>query len=96
MRATNAKLDDVRAAGTGVSLDPLLRAAKQAAGQVRIAASRAGHSVGIRVAQRGQGVRITVTGPQAVRYRSMIGAVLDQQMPGVGADIRAQITRKAK
>ena len=71
----------------------LLDAAKQAASLVRANASRAGHSVAVRVVSKGDGVRMTVVGPQAHRYQSMLSRTMDELMPGVHAQIRAQITR---
>ena len=74
----------------------LVRAAKLAAGIVRHRAVRAGHIVSIRVIERPNGVRISVSGPQAHRYRKVIGAELDRLKPETAADIRAQITRKIR
>jgi len=88
--------EDVKAAGEGVSLEPLLQAAQQVAQQLRLQASRSGHSIGIRVAQRGQGVRLTVTGRHAIRYRRIASQELSQLMPGAQAEIRAQITRRVR
>jgi hypothetical protein len=71
----------------------LLDAAKQAASLVRANASRAGHSVQIRVASKHDGVRITVVGPQATKYQHLVNKTMDELMPGVHAQIRAQVTR---
>lgn len=75
---------------------PLMGAARQIAQQVRLAASHAGDSVAIRVVHRRGGVRITVTGPRASKYRALMKDSMDRQMPQVQADVRAQITRRAR
>jgi hypothetical protein len=72
---------------------PLLEAARQTASLVRANASRAGHSVQVRVVARGEGVRITVAGPQANRYREMVERQMDAMLPAARAEIRAQLTR---
>lgn len=74
----------------------LERAAKDAASQVRAAAARAHHNVSVRVVQRNGGVRVTVQGPQAARYRALVQRELDARIPGVKAEIRAKVTRRAR
>lgn len=74
----------------------LLRAARSAAANVNAIAVRAGHNVGIRVSERPNGIRISVTGPQAKRYRAVVKAELDRLRPETADDIRAQITRKIR
>jgi hypothetical protein len=78
------------------NVESLVQAARQVAGNVRQVAARAGHSVGIRVLEKRNGVRITVTGPQAHRYRAMINEQLERSRPETADDIRAQITRKIR
>lgn len=85
----------IRDAHGGAS-EPIVRRAKTIAGSVRTAAARAGHSVGIRVVEKPNGVRVTVTGPQAVRYKKMIEAELARQLPEARAEIRTLITRKSR
>jgi hypothetical protein len=74
----------------------LLNAAKSAASLVRANASRNGHTVAVRVVSKSGGVRVTVTGPHASRYRQLMEREMDARMPDVHAEIRAQITRRAK
>lgn len=84
--------DDLRAVRPDPQ--PLLEAAKEVTSLLRANAARAGHSVAIRVIGTGDGVRITVVGPQASRYRALARREMDARMPGVKAEIRAQITRR--
>lgn len=80
---------------TRVDPHPLVEAARQVASTVRANASRNGHTVAVRVVAKGDGVRLTVVGPHAMRYRVMAEKQMDEMMPGVHAQIRAQITRRA-
>lgn len=96
MRQLDGVVNDIRAAGEGVELEPLLKACQQVAQRVREQAARSGHSIAVRVVERGNGVRLTVRGPHAVRYRSMASRELAALIPDARADIRAQVTRKAR
>lgn len=95
-RDLQERAERLRAAGTSPDIEELLHAAREVAAGIKAAASRNGHQVGVRVVQRSTGVRITITGPQATRYRAMAQQGMDRRMPGVEAVIRAQITRRAK
>jgi hypothetical protein len=74
----------------------LERAAREVAAGVKGMAQRAGHNVAIRVVTRGDGVRLTVVGPQAVRYRRLVEEELKRRVPDVKAEIRTQITRRSR
>jgi hypothetical protein len=94
-RALAARTADVKAAGDGVSIEPLMRATRQAANVVRQHASRSGSPISIRVSQRANGVRVTVTGRDAARYRALLSQQLATLMPAAKADIHAQIKARA-
>jgi hypothetical protein len=70
--------------------------AKEIAQQVRLQAIRNGHSIGIRIVRRTNGVRITLTGPQAQRYRKPLEDAMRAQVPRAAAEIRVLMTRRAK
>lgn len=74
-------------------LEALEQAANEVAKIVRSDAARSGRSVGIRVVRKPTGVRVTVTGPNAPRYRRVVEDELDKRIPGVEAQVRARITR---
>jgi len=74
----------------------LIRAARDVAAGVKGMAQRAGHSIAVRVVERGNGVRLTVVGPQAVRYKRLIEDELQRRVPDIHAEIRTQITRRSR
>jgi hypothetical protein len=74
----------------------LLKIVNEIARSVRADATRHGHRVGIRVVQRTNGVRITVTGPHASRYRAPVEKAMRDRAPGAEAEIRVMLTRRAK
>jgi hypothetical protein len=78
------------------TVEPLMTAASHAAGTVRLMALTSGDQVDIRVMQRANGIRISVTGPKAKRYRSVITSELDRLHPATVAELRTQITRKIR
>ena len=96
MAAMSARTEKVAAAGKVVDPEALQRAANTAAGKVRKMAFAAGHSVGIKVSARANGVRVSVTGPKAHRYRAILTSELNRIQPETAADIKAQITRKIR
>ena len=83
-------------AATTADPEALQRAAKTVASTVRSMAFRSGHQVNIKVTSRANGVRISVSGPQAHRYRTIMTAELNKVRPETAADIKAQITRKIR
>jgi len=92
----NKAVDDIAMAQQGVELHPLVQACHQVAQNIRAHAARAGHGISVRVVERGSSVRMTVRGQQATRYRTLASQMLERQMPDAKAEIRAQITRKAR
>lgn len=94
-KAQASQLEELKslAANADVVLE---KAAVEVARMVRTQAAQRGHSVGIRVVRRSSGVRVTVTGPRAGQYRSMVEKALEARVPAATAEIRAQITRRAK
>ena len=74
----------------------LMRSVHEVASLVKITASRAGDAVGIRMVNRREGVRITVIGPRAQRYKSLIAAEMERRFPQIKTEIRAQISRKTR
>jgi hypothetical protein len=78
------------------ALARLERAAREAAAVARAQAAQSRHSVSVRIVARHGGVRVTVQGPQATRYRALIERELNARIPDVKAEIRAQVTRKSR
>lgn len=76
--------------------DALMRAARRAAGTVRLHAARSHAVIGIRVSTKSDGVRVTITGRDAQRYRALMQTELERVMPDARAEIRAMITRRPK
>ena len=74
----------------------LERKVTEVARAVRADAARNGHHIGIRVLRRTSGVRLTITGPQAARYRRPVETALAERVPSIEAEIRVMITRRAK
>lgn len=72
------------------------KVANEVAKAVRNDAARHGHAVGVRVVRRTSGVRVTITGPQASRYRVPLEKALREKAPQAQAEIRAMITRRPK
>lgn len=79
-----------------VDLMPLERAVRDAAAAVRTVAARSHDQVGVRMIRKAGGVRVTVTGPRAQKYRALFSRELEQRMPGAKAEIRAQILRRTR
>lgn len=96
MRAMNRIASHTRAAGEVVDVEALQLAAKTAAGTVLTLAQRSGHPVAIKVTAKANGVRISVTGPKAHRYRQIVSAELERLSPTTAADLRLQILRKIR
>lgn len=86
----------IKAAGEQVDVTPLMQAAKAAANAVRMAAAQRRDPVGVRLVEKPGGVRVTVTGPKAARYRNLLEQELASRMPQAKAEIRALITSKVK
>jgi hypothetical protein len=61
---------------------------------VRSEAARKQHRIGIRIVRRREGVRITITGPDANRYRQPVQKLLEERAPLLKAEIRTMLTRK--
>lgn len=61
---------------------------------VRAEATRRRHQIGIRIARRREGVRITITGRDANRYRRPVQEALEKRAPLLKAEIRTMLTRK--
>lgn len=72
------------------------QAARDVAAGVKGMAQRNGHKVAIRVIAQGSVVRLTVVGPQAVRYRRLVEVEMKRRVPDIQAEIRTQITRRAR
>lgn len=94
-RAQQDQVAKLRAAAVEANI-ALEKAATEVARLVRAEAARRGHSVGIRIVRRTNGVRVTVTGPRATQYRSAVEKALRDRVPAAQAEIRAQLTKKAK
>lgn len=84
------------AAGAHPDPESLIRAAKMAATKVSRLAVISGHQVNIKVMAKTNGVRISVSGPKAHRYRAIITEELNRTRPETKADIVAQLTRKIR
>ncbi|MEP7036248.1 MAG: hypothetical protein ABI934_11725 [Actinomycetota bacterium] len=69
----------------------IVEVARHCALAVKQAAAHDGTAVGIRVYAHDGGVRMTVIGPHAGRYRDMLRHMFDQEMPQAVAEIRAQV-----
>lgn len=82
--------------GAVPDVEPLVEAARAVAALLRANASRSGHSIGIRLVEKANGVRLTIVGPHAGRYEALAKREMDARMPGASAEIRAKITRRAK
>ena len=78
------------------ALEVLARETKAAASQVRGVAARARHSIDVRIVVRGGGVRVTIVGQQASRYRAMLEKELDRRVPNMKADIRTIAKGKSR
>lgn len=79
---------------TDLDYSGMQRQAQSAAATIASTAARAHHKVGVRIVQQGQGIRVTLTGPAASRYRAAMARELNARMPGVAAEISTQITRR--
>ena len=95
-RALRDRAQKAREAVESPDVTPLLRAAREVASTVREQAHRAKDQISVRVVEKRDGVRITVVGPRAVRYRRMVQQGLEARMDAAKAEIRAQITRRAR
>lgn len=94
--ALDARTERIRAAAEAGDPAPLVRTARDIASVVRDSAGRNGHVISIRVIERPRGVRITVSGRHAARYRSLVEQKLNRAVPDHAAEIRSQITQKAR
>lgn len=94
-RTQQHQVAELRAAAASANL-ALEKAAIEVGRLVRAEASRRGHSVNIRVVRKTGGVRVTVTGPRAAQYRAAVEKALRDRVPNASAEIRAQLTRRAK
>ena len=93
--AMKQNLAELKAAGENAPVI-LEKVATEVARSVRASATRNGHHVGIRVVRKTNGVRVTITGPQAARYRRPVQDELERRVPQIQAEIRTMITRRAK
>lgn len=84
---------DLKAATEGVG-EPAQRAVQAIARDIRAEAARRGDRIGIRVLQRKDGVRLTVTGPAANKYRGAVQKAMESRAPAIKAEIRALLTRR--
>jgi hypothetical protein len=85
-------LRDVPAQGRAA----LEAAARQAASSVRQIAARNHHDVQVRVVNKPNGVRVTIAGRHAARYRTMVEQDLAARLPGVSAQIRTMTGGKSR
>lgn len=92
--AMKQNVAELKAAGENVPVI-LVKVVNEVAKSVRADAARNGHRVGIRVVRKTAGVRVTITGPQAARYRRPVQEELERRVPGIEAEIRMMITRRA-
>lgn len=79
-----------------VDYDGLERQARAAASMLRSTAARAHDRVGARIVRHGNGIRVTLTGPAAGKYRAFMARELARRMPQEAAELRTQITRKIR
>jgi hypothetical protein len=97
MRKLHAAADTLKDAGEHPDVTPLLNAAHDAASAVRDIALQSREPVRIRVVAAPRGVRVTVVGARAGKYRALMERALEQRYPAteaaVRADIQAQIRR---
>ena len=94
-REHQKQVAELRAAPAAANI-ALEKAAIEVGRLVRAEAARRGHSVGVRVVRKPSGVRVTVTGPRATHYRAAVEKALKDRLPQATAEIRAQLTRKAR
>jgi len=96
----NRELDDqaakIKAAGEHLDVTPLVAAARAAIQAVRTAAQQNRDPVGVRLVEKPNGIRLTVTGPKAARYRTLLEREMNARMPEASTEIRALITSKVK
>lgn len=76
------------------SLDQMAKSVREVIAGVRGQAQRAGHNIDVRMVVRGQGVRVTVLGPHAARYRSLISKELTRR--DLQAELRTMATSRKK
>jgi len=97
--AANQRLAEINTAldpNVHIDVSGLESAARAAASDVRSSAARAHDRVGVRIVRKGDGIRITLVGPAANKYRAFMARGMQQRMPGVMAEIRTQVTRRIK
>ena len=84
--------------GEGVQVDVsgLEQQARQAASMLRSTAARAHDRVGVRIVRNANGIRVTLTGPAAGKYRALMAQELAMRMPQETTELRTQITRRIK
>lgn len=74
----------------------MMALAKQSAASANRAAQSSRDSIDIRVTQHSDGVRVSIRGPNALRYKSMMSRQMNAGMSNVKADIRARIVKQMK
>lgn len=94
IEALKARAAELRE-GPAEILRLLVAETREVAAGVKALALRRGHSIQIRVKQTESGVRLTLIGPQAVRYRQFIEAELQRRKNTIVRDYRFQPRRKA-
>lgn len=94
--ALEARTAQLKAAAEAMDPAPLQRLAKQVATQIREIAGRSGHVVSVRVVERPTGVRITIVGRNASRYRKMVEDRLTKLVPDAAVEIRTNTNQKAR
>lgn len=94
-RKLTEKAEQLRKADEGVT-SAGLRAVREVAAGVKGRAQRVGDRLDVRVVERRDGVRLTVAGRHAARYRQLIRDELARRAPDVQTEIRAQITGRTR
>jgi hypothetical protein len=91
-----ARTAQIKAAAAAADPAPLQRAARQVGAAVKDIAGRQGHVIEVRVVERPNGVRLTVKGRYAARYRRMVETTMARVVPQAAVEIRTQITQSAR
>lgn len=78
-----------------IDTSALMALAKRSAISVSRAAQSSKDSIDIRVTQHSDGVRVSIVGPNASRYKVMMSRLLGSQMADVKADIRTRIIKRS-
>ena len=82
--------------GPETAIEGLEQVAKEVASQVRGMAARNRHQIQVRVVRKQDGVRVTIVGHNAIRYRRIAESELARRKPDAAAIVRAQVTRKTR